>query len=89
MLDNSGYELFSDLCLVDALLRSGRVTMVTLHQKAIPWFVSDVTQCDFDSTLSDLQSKFLNFVSGPDFLILLDSAVSGTHLSSSKTPSFF
>eukprot|EP00116_Pleurobrachia_bachei_P001452 sb/3461714/ len=54
VLDNSGYELFSDLCLVDALLRSGRVTMVTLHQKSIPWFVSDVTQCDFDSTLSDL-----------------------------------
>jgi len=50
-LDNSGYELFTDLCLADYLLTYKFVNIVRFHGKAIPWFVSDVTRQDFIATI--------------------------------------
>ena len=42
MMDSAGFELISDLALVDILLSLGLVEQVVLHTKAHPTFVSDV-----------------------------------------------
>ncbi|GAA5895554.1 hypothetical protein JCM6882_000338, partial [Rhodosporidiobolus microsporus] len=44
VLDNSGFELFTDLVLADWLvsLSPGLVNEVVIHPKLVPWFVSDV-----------------------------------------------
>ncbi|MBK1986767.1 protein-glutamate O-methyltransferase family protein [Sphaerospermopsis aphanizomenoides BCCUSP55] len=41
VIDNAGFELICDLCLVDFLLGSGFATQVYLHLKPHPTFVSD------------------------------------------------
>lgn len=41
IIDNAGFELISDLCLVDFLLGSGIANQVYLHLKPHPTFVSD------------------------------------------------
>ena len=51
MLDNAGFELVTDLCLAEFLLSAKLATSVHFHAKTFPWFVSDVTKCDFDHTL--------------------------------------
>ena len=61
ILDNSGFEFFSDLCLAEFLTFHGVVKTVHFHGKAMPWFVSDVTQEDVDSTLN-----YLKTVTTPD-----------------------
>ncbi len=57
VLDNSGFELFSDLCLAEWLLSDNKADKITLYCKSIPWFISDVTANDFDWTLTQLQSS--------------------------------
>lgn len=47
ILDNAGFELFTDLVLADFLLRYDFAGKVRFHVKAIPWFISDVTESDF------------------------------------------
>lgn len=54
ILDNSGYELCSDLILAEFLLSSNLADEIRFHVKSMPWFVSDVTFEDFDRTLSSL-----------------------------------
>ncbi|KAH7032693.1 uncharacterized protein B0I36DRAFT_361469 [Microdochium trichocladiopsis] len=54
VLDNSGFELYVDLILASYLLTSGLATLVVLHPKSIPWFVSDVLPSDFASILGAL-----------------------------------
>ncbi|SGY19843.1 BQ5605_C017g08345 [Microbotryum silenes-dioicae] len=49
VLDNSGFELYSDLVLGDWLL-----VEIVFHPKLIPWFVSDVQPHDFKILLSSL-----------------------------------
>lgn len=56
ILDNSGFELFTDLILADFLVSSGMTEQVIFHPKDMPWFVSDVTPHDFFFTLEALQS---------------------------------
>jgi hypothetical protein len=51
VLDNSGLELYSDLCLGDALLAYGLADEVVFHGKPFAWFVSDTTEDDFHETL--------------------------------------
>ncbi|MEZ4727350.1 MAG: damage-control phosphatase ARMT1 family protein [Caldilineaceae bacterium] len=51
ILDNAGFELVSDLCLADFLVRRGRAATVVLHGKAHPTFVSDATVADVHATL--------------------------------------
>ncbi|KAI6227496.1 Sugar phosphate phosphatase [Aphelenchoides fujianensis] len=48
ILDNSGLELFTDLCLGELLVATGLATKVVFHGKAHPWYVSDVTKEDFE-----------------------------------------
>jgi len=54
VMDNSGFELFTDLCLADFLVTSNIVTLVRLRIKDQPWFVSDVTPRDFNWTIEQL-----------------------------------
>lgn len=54
LMDNAGFELVSDLALVDYLLDGGWATAIHLHLKAHPTFVSDVTSDDLQWTLDRL-----------------------------------
>ena len=57
VLDNSGFELFSDLCLADWLLCVGVADHITLYHKQLPWFISDATRKDIDWTIQQLSSS--------------------------------
>ncbi|WEJ94597.1 Hairy/enhancer-of-split with YRPW motif protein 2 [Yamadazyma tenuis] len=59
ILDNSGFELFSDLVLAIFLLESKLCSKVNFHCKQIPWFVSDTMIKDFDELFFEI-SKFHN-----------------------------
>lgn len=65
VLDNAGFELFVDLVLAGYLLAAGLATHITLHPKALPWFVSDVIPEDFAALLSALANP-QGFFSTPD-----------------------
>ncbi|GLB44649.1 putative DUF89 domain-containing protein [Lyophyllum shimeji] len=55
VLDNSGFELFTDFVFADFLVTyTPYVSKVYFHPKLIPWFVSDVTPPDFGQTLKSL-----------------------------------
>ena len=60
VLDNAGFELFTDLCLIDFLQESNilpRNSSVNFYVKEMPWFVSDVMKKDFNWTLEYLCEK--------------------------------
>lgn len=46
VLDNAGFELFTDLCLAEFLVSMKLVNQVIFHCKQLPWFVSDASQHD-------------------------------------------
>ncbi|XP_048655884.1 damage-control phosphatase ARMT1 isoform X2 [Marmota marmota marmota] len=48
VLDNSGFELLTDLVLADFLLSTNLATEIHFYGKSIPWFVSDTTIRDFN-----------------------------------------
>lgn len=55
VLDNAGFELFTDLVFADFLVTyTPNVSRVCFHPKLIPWFVSDVTPHDFVQTFAFL-----------------------------------
>ncbi|KAG8999813.1 hypothetical protein FRB94_005901 [Tulasnella sp. JGI-2019a] len=57
VLDNAGFEYFTDLILADFLVtHTPFFGSVTFHSKDIPWFVSDVTPPDVRAILSALAS---------------------------------
>ncbi|KAJ6468966.1 DUF89 domain-containing protein [Mycena vulgaris] len=65
VLDNAGFELFTDLVLADFLVTyTPHVSAVVFHPKLIPWFVSDVTPADFAETISCLLDPA--FLPAPD-----------------------
>ncbi len=60
VIDNAGFELICDLCLVDFLLGSGLVSKIYLHLKPHPTFISDAMIQDVHDT-----TDFLATVSHP------------------------
>jgi uncharacterized protein with ATP-grasp and redox domains len=54
VLDNAGFELYSDLLLADHLHASGKISKTVFHAKTIPWFVSDTTIADFHLAFEQL-----------------------------------
>ncbi|OJT12344.1 Protein-glutamate O-methyltransferase [Trametes pubescens] len=57
VLDNGGFELFTDFVFADFLVTyTPYASKVVFHPKLIPWFVSDVTPPDFRSTTKSLLS---------------------------------
>ncbi|MBN3923594.1 damage-control phosphatase ARMT1 family protein [Nostoc sp. NMS4] len=57
VIDNAGFELVCDLCLVDFLLTSGLANRVYLHLKPHPTFVSDATIKDVHYTTNFLAAS--------------------------------
>jgi len=55
--DNAGFELVSDLALVDGLLDTEAVDRVVIHLKVHPTFVSDATIDDVHETLRALMAS--------------------------------
>ena len=47
VMDNAGFELYSDLVYADWLMQSGLASECRFHGKRFAWFVSDVTDADF------------------------------------------
>jgi hypothetical protein len=56
VLDNAGFELFTDVLYAAYLLDAGVATSVRLHTKQFPWFVSDVIPSDVESLFEHLDS---------------------------------
>lgn len=54
VLDNAGYELFTDLVLADFILNYQFAGKVRFHCKAIPWFISDVMYRDLHWSIKQL-----------------------------------
>lgn len=54
IMDNAGFEFFTDLCLADFLCSLGLADRIRFYVKAMPWFMSDTTLHDFDWALSYL-----------------------------------
>ncbi|XP_017045208.1 damage-control phosphatase ARMT1 [Drosophila ficusphila] len=74
ILDNAGYELFSDFILAEYMIEKGLASKVRFHVKAHPWFVTDVTERDFKWTLEYLSqhSDYIISLIGKKFLQYLD-----------------
>lgn len=57
IMDNAGYELFTDFVLADFILHYNLVHKIRFHCKAIPWFISDVMYRDFHWTIEQLANS--------------------------------
>ena len=58
VLDNAGYELYTDLILAEFLIEcTPFASKVVFHPKTIPWFVSDVLQTDMPELLNQLSDE--------------------------------
>jgi uncharacterized protein with ATP-grasp and redox domains len=57
ILDNAGFELITDLLLADYVLSSGLSSVLYLHPKSYPIFVSDVIHDDLVWTLDALSEN--------------------------------
>ncbi|WVR04246.1 hypothetical protein IAU60_001246 [Kwoniella sp. DSM 27419] len=68
VMDNAGFEVFTDLILADFLVSSTPfVDQVVFHPKAIPWFVSDVLPHDFKWAIDSLlDTSFFSALSSED-----------------------
>ncbi|KAJ9096175.1 hypothetical protein QFC19_007274 [Naganishia cerealis] len=76
VLDNSGFELFTDLVLALFALDSGLVQEIDIHCKEIPWFVSDTMPKDFDALVSQLEDpSFFKELHGDEALTKFSSAL--------------
>lgn len=63
VLDNAGFEVFTDLCLAEFLLSLNLAKTVHFHVKSIPWFVSDASEKDIEWQISQMQESNNNYVS--------------------------
>jgi hypothetical protein len=63
VLDNAGFELFTDLIYGLFILDSNLAQTVVFHPKDIPWFVSDVLPVDLENIVQQVQDP--NFFDKP------------------------
>lgn len=54
VLDNAGFELFTDFCLADKLM--DRVDRIDFYVKTTPWFISDALTADFHWLLEKMST---------------------------------
>lgn len=57
VLDNAGYELFCDFCLLHFLTATKLVKSISIYVKRIPWFVSDTLVKDIDCMLETMSNS--------------------------------
>ncbi|OAD53528.1 Venom protein 2 [Eufriesea mexicana] len=57
ILDNAGYELFTDLCLAVFLITNKLAENIRFYVKRYPWYVSDTTTNDFKWTLEYMKNS--------------------------------
>lgn len=57
VLDNAGYELFTDICLAVFLVQFGLAGKIRFYVKRYPWYVSDTTTPDFHWTLDYMRNS--------------------------------
>ncbi|XP_073846525.1 damage-control phosphatase ARMT1-like isoform X1 [Musca autumnalis] len=62
VLDNAGFEFYTDLILAEYLLEKNLASKVRFHSKPMPWFVSDVTPSDFHYTFEYLSNHKLSYL---------------------------
>ncbi|CAE6351379.1 unnamed protein product [Rhizoctonia solani] len=68
VLDNAGFELFTDLVFADFLITyTPYANRAVFHPKPIPWFVSDVTPRDWNAIFHALKD--------PEFFTTLDPSM--------------
>lgn len=66
VLDNAGYELFTDLCLADYMISKKLCKSNRIYVKNMPWFISDVMTKDFYwllDKLADVEDENLRVIS--------------------------
>ncbi|XP_048513666.1 damage-control phosphatase ARMT1-like [Athalia rosae] len=56
ILDNAGYEFFTDLCLSVFIIRHNLADQVRFYVKTLPWLSSDVTTRDFHWTIDRMKN---------------------------------
>ncbi|KAJ9119330.1 hypothetical protein QFC24_005801 [Naganishia onofrii] len=67
VLDNAGFELYTDLILADFLVsHTPFVKQVVFHPKTIPWFVSDTLPYDFTWAIESLKDESFFTQHAPD-----------------------
>ncbi|XP_043593471.1 damage-control phosphatase ARMT1-like [Bombus pyrosoma] len=57
ILDNAGYELFTDLCLAAFLIASKLARKIRFYVKRYPWYISDTTANDFHWILTYMENS--------------------------------
>ena len=57
ILDNAGYEFFTDLCLAAFLIATKLAEKIRFYVKHYPWYISDTTTNDFNWTLTYMQNS--------------------------------
>lgn len=57
VLDNAGYELFTDLSFAAFITSQGLTPKVRFYVKRYPWYVSDVTLNDFHWTIEFMKTS--------------------------------
>lgn len=86
VLDNAGFELFTDLCLIEVLYLTGfldlKHSLVRFYVKKHPWFISDTMKHDFYSLLDymknyhesniikDLGGKWHNYLANKQWILI-------------------
>jgi len=58
VVDNAGFELVCDLCLADVAIITGAASVVKLHLKGHPTFVSDAMGTDVMATVESVSNMF-------------------------------
>ncbi|KAK0161787.1 hypothetical protein PV327_008201 [Microctonus hyperodae] len=62
VLDNAGYELFTDMCLAVFLISKNLCRKIRFYVKSIPWFISDTMKKDFIWLIDNMKNSSANFV---------------------------